>query len=235
MQSICSSFQEVIVTSFQGRLEQADLLEKPFIESFNEACSTHKIVKFGVETTQISNIHQYIRSARDSTSQFVRYLPDAVLVRTQNTASIGPKTALIEFKVQTMLVQHDSFFNRIKATYGNKFPALTNKQDVFATEKDALDVYRKITSLGVRVVVVVLQRERSTVGDGLRAQYAQDIVVCHEHVPSAMGSGSGTSISNTHFDSYLSLPNFFEGNFGISRHVSTQVIAALEAKRSNSP
>ena len=62
------------MSTFDDRLKQAEKLEKPFIQAFNSACQTHRIVKFGIETTRMSKLHQYIRYARDATSQFIRYL-----------------------------------------------------------------------------------------------------------------------------------------------------------------
>lgn len=63
-----------------------------------------------MESTGINELHQYIRFATDVSSRFVRYLPDSVIVRTDDNG-IGPKTALVEFRVQDTLVEYDSFFN----------------------------------------------------------------------------------------------------------------------------
>jgi len=83
-------------TNFHTRIQQAEELEVPFMSKFNELCYTHKIIKFGIETTKLNELHQYISSSTDPTSQFLRYLPDSVLIPTQVDQSSSP--TLIEFK-----------------------------------------------------------------------------------------------------------------------------------------
>ena len=97
------------MSSFSDRTQKADTLEAPFIRTLNEMCQTHRIAQFGVENTDVKQLHQYIRNAYDVSSRFVRYLPDSVIVRTDDSG-IGPKTALIEFKVQSELIRKDWFF-----------------------------------------------------------------------------------------------------------------------------
>ena len=216
------------MSTFQSRLAQAAALEEPFIETFNAQCLTHRIVKFGIESTHISELHQYIRSAQDVTSHFVRYLPDSVLVRLQDARdSIGPKTSLIEFKVQNTPVRSDGFFRRIQAEYGDANSPLTDKQDVFGMEKDALDVYRQIAGMGVRIVVVGYQRIRESEQDKIRAQYADNVVVCHTQIPSRLGVGSGTPLANTHFASFQPVVDFFQQEFGIHPDVLNAVATAI--------
>ena len=211
--------------SFSDRTQTADELEVPFIRTLNQICQTHRIAKFGVESTGISELHQYIRFATDVSSRFVRYLPDSVIVRTDDNG-IGPKTALIEFKVQDTLIYSDGFFNGIKTTYQRRKrsedPPLTEKPQIFQVEKDALDIYNEIAKLEVAVIVVGWQ----TPTDRLIAQYAHKIVVCHEWLPSRekRDSGSGTPISNTHIDSYEPLNDFCSRELGIQG----QVLNAIE-------
>lgn len=207
--------------SFSDRTQTADELEIPFIRTLNEICQTHRIAKFGVESTGISELHQYIRFATDVSSRFVRYLPDSVIVRTDDSG-IGPKTALIEFKVQDTLIYSDRFFNQIKTTYQRRKrpedPLLTEKPQVFQVEKDALDIYKQIATK-LEVVVIIIGWQTPT--DRLIAQYAHKIVVCHEWLPSRekRDSGSGTPISNTHIDSYQPLDDFLGEEFGIQGQV----------------
>lgn len=214
--------------SFSDRIQTADELEDAFIHTLNEECETHKIAKFGVESTDISELHRYIRFATDVSSRFVRYLPDSVMVRTDDSG-IGPKTALIEFKVQDTLVEYDSFFNLIKTEYQRRIrpedPPLTEKPQIFQVEKDALDIYNKIASLGVIVIVIGWQKPT----DSLIAQYANKIVVCHEWIPSRerRRTGSGTAISNTHIDSYEPLDTFLREEFGIQDHVLNAIMQSI--------
>ncbi len=213
--------------SFQSRLAKADRLESPFIEAFNSSCPNHKIVKFGVESTEMGRIHSFIRSARDTTSQFVRYLPDSTLVQVRGIGnSTDPKTSLIEFKVQDTLIYSDNLFRKIKAAHGQGSPPLRQKQDVFGTERDALDLYNKIAEIGVRVIIVAWQRPRSSL-DCLRAQYVEDIVICQQQVPSEMGTGSGTPMSNVHFDSLFPVSDFFESEFGIESEIFDGVVSKV--------
>lgn len=218
------------MTSFEGRLAQAASLEVPFIETFNAACDTHKVVKFGIESTRLQEIHPYIRSADDTTSHFVRYLPDSAIVRTAG-ASGRHQICLIEFKVSDTLIYSDRFFNNtIRATYGDQQPPLVDKQDIFETERDALSLYRRITGMGVAVAVVAYQSPRTKDTQLIRAQYAQNIVVCHEYTPGRGGGGSGTPMSNTHFDSFIPIAQFFEQEFGIQPNVLDTVVRAVLAR-----
>ena len=217
------------MTNFRERSAQSEEFVQLFTEEFNRACRTHRIVKFGIENTRMHELHQYIRSAEDAASQFVRYLPDATLVHTG--AGQGPRTALIEFKVQSMLVQQDSFFQRIQDDHGDRSPALTAKQDVFDMENAALVVYRQIAGMEVPVVVVALQRPRlhSDPGTAIRAQFAERIVVSQVHDPSGRGAGSHTTIANTHFGSFDPVGDFFGTHFGIATSVFDNVIARTQA------
>ena len=215
--------------SFSDRTQTADELEIPFIHTLNERCETHKIANFGVENTDVKQLHQYIRNAYDVSSRFVRYLPDSVMVRTDDN-EIGPKTALIEFKVQNTLIYADNFFNQIKTTYQDtqrpEDPPLTEKHQIFQVEKDALDIYKEIAKLEVAVIVVGWQ----TPTDRLIAQYVDKIVVCHDWIPSRdrRESGSGTAISNTHIDSYEPLDAFLSKEFRIHARVLNAIIQSIK-------
>ena len=135
---------------------------------------------------------------------------------------IGPKTALVEFKVQETLIYADSFLRRIKTDYQRRKrsedPELTEKPQIFQVEKDALDIYTKIAEkLGVVVIVIGWQKPT----DRLIAQYAEKIIVCNEWVPSKekRDTGSGTIIYNTHIDSYERLDVFCSRVFGLQDYV----------------
>ena len=214
--------------SFTDRTETAEKLETAFIRTLNDSCPTHRIAKFGIESTDISELHQYIRFATDVSSRFVRYLPDSVMVRTDDSR-IGPKTVLIEFKVQETLIYSDRFFNQIQGAYQNskrpEDPVLIEKPQIFQVEKDALDIYNQIAGLGVVVVTIGWQKPT----DRLIAQYADKIVVCHEWLPSKAkrASGSGTPISNTHIDSYEPLDAFCNAELGIQDHVINAIMRSI--------
>lgn len=218
--------------SFSDRTQTADELETPFIHTLNEICETHRIANFGVENTDVKQLHQYIRNAYDVSSRFVRYLPDSVIVRTDDNG-IGPKTALIEFKVQDTLIYADRFFNQIKTAYQDtqrpEDPELIEKNQIFQVEKDALDIYTEIaTKLKVAVIVIGWQ----TPTDRLIAQYANKIVVCHKWLPSKAkrASGSGTPISNTHINSYEPLDTFLSEEFGMQDRVLNAIMQSIRGQ-----
>ena len=213
------------MTTFQDRLEQAAKLEEPFIRIFNEQCATHQVVKFGVESTHVSEFHGLVRYADDPTSHFLRYLPDSVVIRKDDEWQvIGPKTVLVEFKVQDTLLYSDSFFRTIQDEYGDNQPPLLNKHDIFAMERDSLALYERLASaMGVPVVLVALQSPRRL----LRAQYADEIVVPHRYTPRGGGRGSGTPAANTHFGTYEDASDFFEREFGIERIVLDSIKDAV--------
>ena len=55
--------------------------ERSFTAAFNDACDSHRILKFGIESTDTLEDHDHIMSAaNDPTAGFIRFLPDAVLV-----------------------------------------------------------------------------------------------------------------------------------------------------------
>ena len=214
--------------TFSDRTQTASDLETPFIDTLNQECETHRIAKFGVENTDISELHQYIRFATDLSSHFVRFLPDSVIVRTSDNG-IGPKTALIEFKVQGTLIHSPHFFQGIQREYEEtkqpEDPILDAKDQIFNIEKDALDIYTRIASLGVIVIVIGWQKPT----DRLIAQYADKIVICSDWHGSSerRTSGSGTPNYNTHIDSYESLDAFFSREFRIQDHVLNVIMQSI--------
>ena len=218
--------------SFSDRTQTADELETPFIHTLSEICETHKIANFGVENTDVKQLHQYIRNAYDVSSRFVRYLPDSVIVRTDNSG-IGPKTALIEFKVHDTRIKYDSFLNLINKEYqGRKQPqdpALTQKDQIFQVERDALDIYKKIASLKVEVIVIGWQKTTNR----LIAQYADKIVICNEWIPdpNKHGPGSRTPIYNTHIDSYEPLDTFLSEEFGMQDRVLNAIMQGIRGQQ----
>ena len=217
--------------SFSDRTRKANELEIPFIRTFNERCQTHRIAKFGIESTDISGIHEYIRFADDVSSQFVRYLPDSVIVRTDGNG-IGPKTALIEFKIHDTRIKYDSFLKIINRAYQDRKrpqdPELTQKNQVFQVERDALNIYKQIASLEVEVVVIGWQQ---TTGRFV-AQYADKIVILNEWIPDPKkrDTGSGTPIYNTHIDSYEPLGAFCSREFGIQDHVLDAIMQSIRGQ-----
>ena len=217
-----------MMRSFSDRTQKANELEIPFIRTLNERCQTHRIAKFGIESTDISGIHEYIRFADDVSSQFVRYLPDSVIVRTADSG-IGPKTALIEFKVHDTRIKYNSFLDRINEAYQDRKqpqdPELTQKDQVFQVERDALDIYKQIASLEVEVIVIGWQQTT----DRLISQYADKIVICNEWIPdpNRRKAGSGTPIYNTHIDSYEPLDVFCRTEFGIQDHVLDAIMQSI--------
>ena len=204
------------------------VLEVSFINTLNQTCQTHRIAKFGVENTDISELHQYIRNAYDVSSRFVRYLPDSVIVRTDDNG-IGPKTALIEFKVQDTLIYADTFFHKIQTAYRDikrpEDPELIEKSQIFNVEKDALDIYKQIAKLGVAVIVIGWQIPT----DKLIAQYADKIVICNEWHGDRerRNTGSGTPNYNTHIDSYEPLEAFCNREFAIQDDVLNAIMQSI--------
>ena len=218
-----------MTAGFSERLRQADRLETPFIDAFNEHCKTHRIVKFGIESTQMRNIHEYIRSSTDSTSHFLRYLPDSALIPIRQTKTGTP--TLIEFKSGRIFIRKDSFLRVIQQCHNrlnNGNPPLTSKQDVFNIERDSLQLQQRLTSIDVNVVVICWQEGRTVDHDRIRAQYANSVVTCQVHNPGRGKSGSGTVIANVHFGDFVPISEFFWNEFGIDRTVTKNVSTAIE-------
>ena len=221
------------MTSFSNRLAQAARLETPFIAAFNKQCQTHRIFKFGIESTELRHLHEYIRSATDETSQFIRYLPDSALVLTTVQAgAVSRQTTLLEFKVQDQLVEYDSFFGRIQAEHMQRNrdnPPLQDKQDIFSVEKATLDLYQRLAEIGVVVVVVAWQTKRTIDPHAMRAQYADKVITCQVQDPSTelRTTGSGTVISNVHFSEFVPIGEFFPKDLGIPGEIIDAVVSEV--------
>lgn len=120
---------------FAQRLSLAETLETTFIRSFNTNCGNYRIIKYGIESTKLSEAHEHIRFCRDSTSRFVRYIPDSVIVRTDKAASVGGNcdTTLIEFKAAKTGVREDSFLKHLQNQCKDLNPPLTRKEDILSS------------------------------------------------------------------------------------------------------
>lgn len=215
------------MTTFDERLKEGAKLEKSFIQIFNDQCLTHQIVNFGAESARADEFHDIVKHADDPTSQFIRFLPNSVIIREiDNEQSRGPKTAFVKFIARKILIKRDAFFRRIRQEYGNQRPPLINKHDIFTIDRDPLALYKKLASEMDVVIVVVAWQSPTKL---LRAQYLNEIVVVNEHTytPGPYGPGSGSPITNTHFGTYQDAANFFEREFGIDRTALDSIKATL--------
>ena len=210
--------------SFQDRTELAERLEKTFICAFNENVETHKIVKSGIEATEASIYHSYIRYRKDMSSHFVRYVPDSVLLSLN--AGEGD-TVLVEFKCAKTGVRRQSFLRSLNAECPEMEPPFGSKEDVYNIEADAYRFYQKLHSIGVCVIVVAYCTWIEQ--DPLRAQFVQDIAICNEYNPNrGIGSkGSGTHIANANFASFSPMAEFFSQHFQMEETVLREIEKAV--------
>jgi hypothetical protein len=206
------------MTPFQDRLDTAMRLELAFIKTFNELCDSYKIVQYGIESTKLMDAHDFIRSCRDDTSRFVRYIPDSVLVHTKHPTVCN--TTLVEFKAATTGVQKKEFMEYLSRHCPNMQPPFNSKDDIFNIENDALELYLKLQSIGVRIIVVAYAGYRTN-DDQIRAQFVEHIARCNVYDPNQQGqnTGSGTPIANVNFASFVPLTQFFREEFGIDDQV----------------
>ena len=137
--------------SFEARTAQATRLEKAFIRHFNHRMTTHKIVKSGIEASDLHEFHEKLRHCQDKTSQFIRYLPDAVLL---SLAENQEDTALVEFKNADKGVREHWFMEKLQRGCPDMNPPFRTKEDVYNVEHDALQIYKSLQSIGVRVIIV---------------------------------------------------------------------------------
>lgn len=212
---------------FADRLDIASRLEKSFIAEFNARVDGYQIVKYGIETTQLAAVHKFIRFCHDDTSRFVRYIPDSVLVRTSGTSECD--TTLIEFKAATTGVKNKSFLLALSAKCPNMEPPFSVKEDVFNIENDALELYLRLQSIGVRVAVIAYAGYRAS-GDKIRAQFVEKIAKCNTYNPNVKGqnTGSGTYIANINFASFELLESFFFKNYGIGLDAMKEIAKKVE-------
>lgn len=216
---------------FEQRMQLAEELESNFITIFNKQCSSHQIIKYGIESTKLAEAHEYIRICQDDTSKFIRYIPDSVLVSTDIKRQ---DTTLIEFKAAHTGLYSDKFFNRlIQRECPEMRPPFQTIEDVFNIENEALELYKQLTNINVKVIVVAYAAYRSDYP--IRAQYVQDIAVCNVYDPNrGVGSmGSGTHIANANFASYELLPKFFNQHIGIDIMVMQNIENLVVQKFNN--
>lgn len=197
--------------NFEERLQLASRLERNFINLFNRYFSDRfLVVKYGIETTKLSKVHEKLRNCHDATSHFVRYIPDSVLVENRSD-DIHRKcrNALVEFKAARTGVERDSFFQRLEKLCP-EIP-FGGKGDVFNVEKDALDLYINIEKwLEVPVILVAYASYRE--GCKLFAQYATKVGICNSYNPNVRGQnrGSGTHLYNVSLKTFKPLSSFLK-------------------------
>ncbi len=208
------------MSDFGQRLQLAAQLEEPFIKAFNELCTTHKVIKYGIESTKLKEAHQYIRFSQDETSKFIRYIPDSVLV---STGTAKQDTTLIEFKAAKTGILKDSFFNRQCQDCPNIDPPFGTRADMFNIEADAWLLYKKLQEIGVRVVIVAHAAYRQD--NPLRAQYVEKIAFCNFYNPNrgAGSQGSGTNLANVNLASFDLMPDFFNQQLNIDIDIATKI------------
>lgn len=210
--------------SFGTRTELAARLENTFTAAFNERVSTHRVVKSGVEATEIHQFHDAIRYCYDPTSKYVRYWPDSVML---SYAHGQEDTALLEFKCAATGVRLESFLDQLRRACPDLQPPFSSRHDVYNIEADALDHYVRLAGIGVKVIIVAYRL--GIVENPIRAQFVENIAVCNEYDPNVGGrnTGSGTMIANANFASFVNLTDFFTAEFSLDRAALMEVERAV--------
>ena len=219
------------MSSFNKRLDAAAKLELSFMNAFNQHSSTHIIIKYGIESSKIAKAHSLIRFCYDNTSKFIRYIPDSVLVR-RDGKNLN-ETILIEFKAATTGIYSSKLFSDIqKSCLDRGELPITSMEDVFNMENEALELYLKLASIDIKVVIIVMATYRKA--GHLRAQFVQDIAVCQVKNPNErfLTRGSGTMIANVNLESLIDIEDFFAHQFNIDAStmgtVKQSVFSAFE-------
>ena len=210
--------------SFATRTELSTRLETAFITAFNQRISTHRIVKTGIEATDVNQHHNAIRFCHDATSHYVRYSPDSVML------SLDPHqadTALVEFKCAQKGVRMDTFLERLQRDCPDMDPPFGSRHDIYNIEADAFDHYRQLARAGVKIIVVAYRSWHNATP--LRAQFVENIAVCNKYDPNQgqRNTGSGTNIANANFASLVSVPDFFAQYYGLERPALAQTEQAV--------
>ena len=206
--------------SFATRTALATRLETAFIAAFNRQIETHRIVKTGIEATEVNQHHDAIRYCHDTTTHYVRYFPDSVML------SLDPQqadTALVEFKCAETGVRLDSFLQRLQRECTDMDPPFGSRHDIYNIEADALDHYQQLAQAGVRIIIVAYCTWHPDTQ--LRAQFVDNIAVCNRFDPSRgqQNIGSGTHIANANFASFASVHDFFAQHYGLGRPALEQI------------
>ena len=220
--------------SFEARTAHAVQLEQAFIEVFNRQISTHRIVKSGIEASDLHEFHAKIRHCQDQTSQFIRFLPDAVLLSLEERRE---DTTLVEFKNAATGVREQWFMGKLQRGCPDMVPPFETKADVYNVEYDALQIYKGLHSIGVRVVLVAYGNWVEKYP--LRAQFVEHIAICGDEFNPNTGigsQGSGTNIANVNFASFRPMVEFFDRNFNMAesqlKTIEGEVVRNLTAQKS---
>jgi len=217
------------VDGFEKRTKLAALLEENFIGLFNERFGDRfLVVKYGIETTNLKEVHGKLRTCHDPTSHLVRYVPDSVLVEVKRDGVHRKcRNRLVEFKAAETGLYSERFFNEIRENCPEV--PFNGIADVFNVEKDALDLYAKLEKgLGVPTVVVAFAAYREDLK--LFAQYASKIGVCNEYNPNLKGKnrGSGTILYNVSLATFRPLSDFLVEELGLNPSEVSLFISELE-------
>jgi len=214
------------MSSFEQRLEFSSEFEKCFIEEFNRYFQGRfQVIKFGIESTRLIEVHKLLRYCHDKVSHFVRYLPDAILVENvKGNEHRLCKNFLVEFKAGKTGIQKEEFFNEVKKECPNV--NFVDKDDIFNIEKDALDIYLDLEkNLGIPIALILYApyHKRET----LYASFVSQISICNEYNP-RRGIGSKTILYNISLCLLPTLTEFINSQLGITKHEVEEFVKRLK-------
>jgi hypothetical protein len=215
------------MSSFRERISIAEKFERVFIEAFNKYCKNYRIVKFGIESTNLLSIHEHIRLCHDETTKFIRYLPDSVLVNINQNNTC--KTTLIEFKAASTGIKKDLFLHNLNKQCNDTRAIFTCKEDIFNIEDDALELYKKLHTINVKIIIIAYAQYRP-LDDQIRAQFVENIAKCNTYNPNTKGknTGSGTNLANVNFLSFDHFVDFFHKQFEIEKLYLNKILEEIK-------
>jgi len=167
--------------------------------------------RFGIEKMP-KRIHKLLRDTHEKNVQFVRYLPDVLVIDTSDPSI----TYFVELKVADTGIRKQSFFQKlieerpemadeVKRPYPKKEEM--SKKDIFNVELSAHDLYQEYEKF-IDVIIVGYATFRK---EGLMARKNKDLDIVSYYTPGKKGrpavDGSYTRIANIDFRSLKKLEN----------------------------
>lgn len=166
-----------------------------------------QIVNIGYENIFPPEIREKLRTIyNDPTVLFVRFLPDKF-------AYLNDKIIfLLEYKICNAPIKLQSRIDFLIEQSGVK---TLNKKNVAAIETSSVENYRKISSLGVKILLVIYSDFH---GRPFVAEWFNKVkVFFQDNVKLGEGNASRTPYSDVNLDDFIDLQDFMVKEFGLTK------------------
>ena len=191
---------------FQDRSDTSDILIEVVKQRVWDKLPALYHVEMGYETHIPDRVREALRYVRTATARHVRYVPDFLIVDSQNPDSVY----LLEYKCTQTPLYSSYRINQI-AMQANR--EVLSWEDIGQCESDAFDNYVALSEIGIRVAILnyIAYHERLLLCD-----FIENIEELHrDQVTSATQRGSRTPFVNFDANDMRTLQTFLAETHGI--------------------